>query len=229
MLWTEGRSGLPHEAARRGECALQSIRSKIRTRHVIDEPKAVKWLLTSPVAAWFWLVPRLWIGWKWVQAGEHKVVDPEWVRTGVALQSYWQRVVSVPNPGQPAISFDWYRVLIQGLLDAKAYTWLAPLTAWGEVLVGIALVLGAFSGIAAFFGAFIHWDLMLASSAGSNPMLFVFTIGLMLAWRVAGYVGLDYFLLPWLGTPWSRKTVEPVPEPQGVAVRTFWATDPDEV
>jgi thiosulfate dehydrogenase [quinone] large subunit len=29
-------------------------------------------------------------------------------------------------------------------------------------------------------------------------------IGLILAWKVAGYYGLDRWLLPMLGTPWQR-------------------------
>jgi thiosulfate dehydrogenase [quinone] large subunit len=43
---------------------------------------------------------------------------------------------------------------------------------------------------------------LLAGSVSSNPVLFTAAIGLMLAWRVAGYYGLDRYLLPMLGTPW---------------------------
>jgi thiosulfate dehydrogenase [quinone] large subunit len=34
--------------------------------------------------------------------------------------------------------------------------------------------------------------------------MFTLAVGLMLAWRVAGYYGLDRYLLPLLGTPWRR-------------------------
>ncbi|MEE9215871.1 MAG: hypothetical protein V3U32_00405 [Anaerolineales bacterium] len=67
----------------------------------------------------------------------------------------------------------------------------------------MALVLGAFTGIAAFFGALMNWNFMMAGSASTNPLLFVIAIGLILASKVAGYYGLDYFLLRWLGTPWK--------------------------
>jgi hypothetical protein len=30
-------------------------------------------------------------------------------------------------------------------------------------------------------------------------------VGIILAWRIAGYIGADYFLLPWIGTPWSHQ------------------------
>jgi thiosulfate dehydrogenase [quinone] large subunit len=35
--------------------------------------------------------------------------------------------------------------------------------------------------------------------------LFTLAVLLILAWKVAGYYGLDYYLLPALGTPWSRR------------------------
>jgi len=45
---------------------------------------------------------------------------------------------------------------------------------------------------------------LLAGSGSTNPVLFMLGIGLILAWRVAGYYGLDRYLLPALGAPWSR-------------------------
>ena len=113
----------------------------------------------------------------------------------------------VPGEGRPPIAFDWYRNFIQVLLDSEAYTWFAPLVAYGEMIVGIALILGAFTGLAAFFGAFMNWNFMMAGSASTNPLLFIIALGLIMAWKVSGYIGLDYFLLRWIGTPWKDKGV----------------------
>ena len=63
--------------------------------------------------------------------------------------------------------------------------------------------MGAFTGIAAFFGAFMNMSFLLAGSASSNPVMFTAAIGVMLAWKVAGYYGVDRYLLPVLGTPWK--------------------------
>ncbi len=94
------------------------------------------------------------------------------------------------------------------MINAHAYTWFAKLIAYGELLIGIGLILGAFTGIAAFFSGLMNWNFMMAGSASSNPMLFVIAVGLILAWKVAGYVGADYFLLSWLGTPWKTANQE---------------------
>jgi len=42
----------------------------------------------------------------------------------------------------------------------------------------------------------------LAGVAGVNPVFFLVEVLLILAWRNAGYFGLDRYVLPALGTPW---------------------------
>jgi thiosulfate dehydrogenase [quinone] large subunit len=176
---------------------------------VVQDPPIAKWLFSDPRAGWFWLLPRLWLGYDWLQHGLMKFGDPKWMQTGETLQGFWQNAVTSSEGGRPAIAFDWYRAFIQSLLDAQAFTWFSKLVVYGELLVGIALLLGAFTGIAAFFGGFMNWNYMMAGSASTNPLLFVVAIGLILAWKVAGYIGLDYFLLRWLGTPWHGKPAAP--------------------
>ncbi|MEW5985531.1 MAG: DoxX family protein [Chloroflexota bacterium] len=184
----------------------------------VEEPGFVKALLSSPWAGWLWLIPRIWLGWQWFQAAEHKLVDPKWMQTGEALKGFWERAVAIPETGRPAIAFDFYRNFLQSMLDAEAYTWFSKLVAYGELLIGIALIIGAFAGIAAFFGGFMNWNFMMAGSASTNPMLFLVAVLLILAWKVAGYVGADYYLLRRLGTPWGQRVdkeriLQPVGQP----------------
>ncbi|UCF61256.1 MAG: DoxX family membrane protein [Anaerolineaceae bacterium] len=178
-----------------------------RNGKTIKDPKLVDWLLSNVRAAWLWLPLRLWLGYQWVNAAIHKIDNPAWVVTGEALKGFWSNAVAIPEAGRPPIAFDWYRNFIQMLLDAQAWTWFAKLVAYGELIVGIALVLGAFTGIAAFFGAFMNWNFIMAGSASTNPLLLVIAIGLILAWKVAGYIGADYFLLRWIGVPWQWQLV----------------------
>jgi len=74
----------------------------------------------------------------------------------------------------------------------------------GEVVIGIALILGMFVGIMAFLGAILNFTFVFAGSAGVNPAMIAVAGVLILAWRNAGWYGLDRFLLPKLGTPWHR-------------------------
>jgi len=172
---------------------------------LINDPPFISWLMNSPRAAWIWLVLRVWLGYQWIDASLHKISNPAWTETGAALKGFWSSIVVIPAEGRPPITFDWYRNFIQAMLDAEAYTWFAPLVAYGELIIGIALILGAFTGLFAFFGAFMNWNFMMAGSASTNPMLFIIALGLIVAWKVSGYIGLDYFLLRWIGTPWRDK------------------------
>jgi thiosulfate dehydrogenase [quinone] large subunit len=176
----------------------------VQRGRIIQDPGIVQLLFNDARSALLWLAIRIWLGYEWIEAGLHKVTNPAWVQTGEALKGFWTGAVQIPAEGRAPITFDWYRSFIQYMLDAEAYTWFAKLVAYGEVLIGIALVLGIFTGIAAFFGGFMNWNFMMAGSASSNPMLFVLALGLVMAWKVAGYIGVDYFLLPALGTPWGR-------------------------
>jgi len=45
---------------------------------------------------------------------------------------------------------------------------------------------------------------MLAGTLSSNPIMFILATWLVLAWRIAGYYGLDYWVLPLLGAPAGR-------------------------
>jgi thiosulfate dehydrogenase [quinone] large subunit len=151
-------------------------------------------LFTDRRAAVLWLPVRVWLGLQWFDAGYHKITNPAWMDGGVALKGFWTSAVAIPETGRPPIAFDWYRSFLQSLLDMEAYTWFAKLVAVGELMIGIALIAGALVGVAAFFGAFMNWNFMMAGSASTNPLLFVVAIGLLLAWRVSGYIGVDYVL-----------------------------------
>ncbi len=186
-----------------------------RKGEFVQDPPLVQRLLTDSRAGWLFLPFRIWLGWQWITAVTSKLSNPKWYETGEALKGFWMNAVSTPN-GKPVIVFDWYRTFIQMMLDTQSYTWFAKLVIAGELLIGIALILGAFTGIAAFFSGFMNWNFMMAGSASTNPMLFTIAVFLILAWKVSGYIGADFFLLRFIGTPWrgvpaSTATLEPNP------------------
>jgi thiosulfate dehydrogenase (quinone) large subunit len=192
-----------------------------RKGEIVQDPPFLQKFLSDRRSSLLFLPLRIWLGYQWFEAALHKVQNPAWVQTGEALKGFWTAAVAIPETGRPAISFDWYRTFLQGMLDAQAYTWFAKLVAFGELAIGIALILGAFTGIAAFAGGFMNWNFMMAGSASSNPLLFVAAVALILGWKVAGYIGADYYLLRWIGTPWHAPATNPVPvgKPEPVTSR----------
>jgi thiosulfate dehydrogenase [quinone] large subunit len=171
----------------------------------IEGPGFTRFLFGNSRAGLFWLPIRLFLGFAWLEAGWHKFTGTGWMDGGTALQGFWTNAVAVPEEGHAAITYDWYRTFLETLLNNDAYTWFAPLIVFGEMAVGLGLLVGALTGFAAFFGAFLNMSFLLAGSSSTNPVMFTLAVGVMLAWRVAGYYGVDRWLLPLLGTPWRKK------------------------
>jgi len=171
----------------------------------VEGPAFARYLFGNTRAGLVWLPVRLFLGFEWAVAGYDKLTGTGWTDGGSALLGYWKGAVAIPTTGHAAITFEWYRSFLQFLIDHNAQTWFAWLVAVGELAVGIALLLGVLTGIAAFFGATMNMSYLLAGSSSVNPVMFAFTIGLILAWKVAGYYGLDRYLLPRLGVPWGAR------------------------
>jgi thiosulfate dehydrogenase [quinone] large subunit len=175
----------------------------------VEGPAFTRYLFGNTRAGLLWLPIRLFVGFSFLSAGLHKLfpagkaVGAGWLDGGSALGGYWQHAVAIPDTGSPAIAFDWYRDFLNVLINNNAQTWFAYLIVFGEIAVGLGLVFGVLTGIAAFFGATMNMSFLLAGSASTNPVLFALAIGLILGWRVAGYYGLDRYLLPRLGVPWK--------------------------
>jgi thiosulfate dehydrogenase [quinone] large subunit len=185
----------------------------------VEGPAFARFLFNNSRAGLFWLPPRLFLGFSWLESGWGKLQNPEWTTDGAALRAYWERAVAIPEPpARPPISAEWYRDFINTLLAGGHETWFSWVIMLGEVAVALGLLFGALTGIAAFFGALMNMSFLLAGSVSSNPIMFTLAIGLILAWKVAGYYGLDRWLLPRLGTPWRRGSAfeqRPVAEPSG--------------
>jgi thiosulfate dehydrogenase [quinone] large subunit len=170
----------------------------------IDDPQWWKLLLGNTFLAVLWMPLRFFVGQEWLAAGEHKLRDSAWMDGGTALKGFWTGAVAVPTEegARPKITYDWFRDFLTYMLDHEWYTWFAKVVAVGEFLVGLGLVVGALVGIAAFFGTVLNFNFMLAGTTSTNPVLFALTVFLVLGWKVAGWIGLDRYLLPILGTPW---------------------------
>jgi thiosulfate dehydrogenase (quinone) large subunit len=179
----------------------------------VEGPAFARYLFSNTRAGLIWLPIRIFVGFQWLDAGWHKLTGEGWVDGGSSLLGYWERAVAIPDEGRPLISFEWYRTFLQFLIDNGAQSWFAWLITLGEIAVGVGLLVGALVGVAAFFGALMNMSFLLAGSASSNPVLFTFAIGLMLAWKVAGYYGVDRWLLPRLGVPWHSRVAVGTPRP----------------
>ncbi len=156
-----------------------------------------------------WLVVRLWLGYEWLTAGIEKVFgegNAVWVgpKAGTAVTGFLNGAIakSALAPGfdpiktpHPAVQ-EWYASLAQNyfLPNATAFSYLV---AYGEVLVGIALIVGIFTHFSALMGVLMNLAYLFAGTVSTNPQLLVLGLTIVLVGGIAvGYYGVDYFARP---------------------------------
>ena len=191
-----------------------------RTATQVPEPPIARLLFADTRLAWFWLAVRVYVGWQWLEAGLEKFESPAWVgaQAGTGITGFVNGALGKTGGAHPDVT-GWYASFLQGFVLPYAAAWSYAIT-FGEMLVGLGLIFGCLTGIAAFFGSFMNVNFLFAGTVSINPLLFVLATWLVLAWRVAGFIGLDFFVLPALGTPWApgkligpKSTVKPQPVP----------------
>ncbi len=152
-----------------------------------------------------WLILRLYIGYQWMVAALDKLNQSTWIgkEAGVALKGFIQGAIKNSGGIHPNVS-QWYAWFLMHIVLPHVITF-SYLVTYGELFVGITLILGLFTGIAAFFGSFMNMNYLFAGAVSINPIMFLIELFIILAWRTAGWIGLDRILLPILGTPWKKQ------------------------
>lgn len=170
------------------------------------EPRISRFLFASRVMVPIWTLLRVYLGWLWLDAGWSKVwsegaFNSAWVgpNAGGAVTGFLNRSLSLATGDRPSVQ-GWYAWTIESIFLPNA-TLMSNLVAFGEVLVGLALIVGFLTGLSAFLGGLMNASFLLAGTVSTNPVMFILATWLVLAWRIAGYYGLDRWVLPRLGAP----------------------------
>jgi thiosulfate dehydrogenase [quinone] large subunit len=136
----------------------------------------------------------------WIRSG---TVEGQEVGVGDSVAGFARNALEGATGPHPDVAYSWYVDFLEWI-EKTAHPVLGPLIAVGEPLIGVLLILGMFTGIAALLGSVLNFSFVFAGSAGVNPAMLLVSGLLILAWRNAGWIGLDRWVLPALGTPWHR-------------------------
>ena len=164
--------------------------------YTVEESSISHFFLSDKKSSLLWLVVRVYVGWIWLEAGWGKLTNPIWfgADAGAAVKGFVMGALGKTGGAHPDVQ-GWYAYFLQNFVLTNTVAW-SNLIAVGELLVGIALIVGFLTGISAFFGVLMNLNFLLAGTVSINPTLFVLGLGLILAWRVSGYIGADAFVLP---------------------------------
>ncbi|KMK74375.1 DoxX family protein [Alkalihalobacillus pseudalcaliphilus] len=148
-------------------------------------------LRSNKVVAAVLVVLRVVLGWAWLSSGWGKVTG-EFNAAG-----YLQNAVANPVMNGEVMKYPWYVSFLEGFAIPNAEIF-SFVVAWGEVLVGLGLIVGVFTSAAAFFGMVMNMSFLLAGTISSNPWMVAVSVIIMVAGANAGRYGGDRYVLPYL-------------------------------
>jgi thiosulfate dehydrogenase (quinone) large subunit len=169
------------------------------------EPAISRFFTGSTGSSTLWFVVRMYVGAEWFLAGWEKVLSPAWGTSGKALSGFVAGALAKTAGANPAVQ-GWYASFLQNTVLPHA-GFFSFLVSWGEVAVGLGILFGILTGIAAGFGVLMNLNYLLAGTVSINPILGMVGLFLVFSWRVCGWMGLDRWVLPALGLPWKPGTL----------------------
>ncbi|HUY29726.1 MAG TPA: DoxX family membrane protein [Acidimicrobiales bacterium] len=156
------------------------------------------WLYRSREASFLWLLVRLWLGYQWLNAGYQKIWGSEhaafWFGGGTGVRGFATAGIAGSASGKGGASYGWWAAFLHDFVLPNS-SWIAKVVSLGEMVIGVALILGLFTGAAAAAGLLLNMTYMFTGSAGVNPMYAILEVLLILAWRNSGWIGLDRLAL----------------------------------
>lgn len=146
---------------------------------------ALKWLAESKVMAVGWLAMRVWLGIMWMQAGWAKLFGAE---NGFFLHHSGAGVAGFAAHGTAAYS--WWGSFLHNFVVPNA-SWIALLVAFGEFLIGAALVLGLFTRVAALASLALLFTYVMTGTASVCAFYALFAIVIIATWKASSWIGVD--------------------------------------
>jgi thiosulfate dehydrogenase [quinone] large subunit len=146
-----------------------------------------------------WLFLRVALGVEWIRAGWEKIGDPGWTAspTGGAVTGFLNGAIAKSTTGEHPEVQGWFANLTDRVFLPNADI-LAYLVAYGELLVGIALIAGFFTRLTVLFGVTMNLAFLFAGTTSTNPQMLILGLGIAAFGTTAGLYGVDRWILPWL-------------------------------
>lgn len=152
----------------------------------------LNWLRTNTYASGLLLIIRVYIGYQWFIHGLEKVRD------GFDASGYMSNLINNPVKGPDGdVVYPLYVSFIEKFAspNVELINFLIP---WGELLVGLGLILGTLTTAAAFFGLLMNFMFFFGGTVSTNPSYILYGFIILVAGANAGRFGGDYWVLPWI-------------------------------
>jgi thiosulfate dehydrogenase [quinone] large subunit len=142
-------------------------------------------LKNSKIAALAWTAMRVWLGVMWIQAGVAKLWGAE---AAAFLHNGGAGVAGFAAHGTPAYS--WWGSFLHSFVVPNA-GWIGVLVAVAEFAIGIALVAGLFTRVAALGSLALLFTYVMSGTASVCAFYALFAIVILVMWRTSSWIGVD--------------------------------------
>lgn len=145
-------------------------------------------LRNNNIVAGVLAVIRVYLGYKWLTAGWGKVTG------GFSAEGFLTGAV---NNEAVMNNYPTFHAFVENIALPNAGMF-SFMVAWGELLVGLGLILGVLTTTAAFFGIMMNFSFMFAGTVSSNPWMVLLTVFILAAGYNAGKFGGDRWVIPFI-------------------------------
>ncbi|WP_042351540.1 DoxX family membrane protein [Bacillus massiliigorillae] len=152
----------------------------------------MNWLRSNMYASGILVLLRLYLGFQWFKSGFGKITD------GFDASGFMGFIAQNPVKGADgSVAYPLYNAFIENvaLPNAEIFNVLVP---WGELLIGLGLILGTLTTAAAFFGLLMNFTFVLGGTVSTNPTFILLGFIILVAGANAGRFGGDYWVIPWI-------------------------------
>src|ERR1700691_3422402 len=139
----------------------------------------------SQLAALAWTAMRGWLGGMWIQPGSAKLWGAE---AAGFLHNNGAGVAGFAAHGTPAYS--WWGSFLHSFVVPNA-GWIGVLVAVAEFAIGIALVAGLFTRVAALRSLALLFTYVMSGTASVCAFYALFAIVILVMWRTSSWIGAD--------------------------------------
>ncbi|MGN8647467.1 DoxX family protein [Gracilibacillus sp. HCP3S3_G5_1] len=161
----------------------------------------VNFLRNNKVMAGILAFIRVYLGYHWMTSGWGKIIGGEFDASG-----FLHGAVASASGENPTVQ-GWWATFLEtvAIPGADVFT---ILVMWGELLVGIALILGVFTNFAALMGIIMNFAFLFSGTISTNGQMILLTLFLLVAGYNAGRFGLDRYVIPFIKEKLIRRNEE---------------------
>ena len=178
----------------------------------LTTPRPLQWLARSKAMAVVWTAMRVWLGVMWIQAGDAKLWGAE---NSAFLHHGGAGVAGFAAHGVAAYS--WWASFLHGFVVPNA-GWIGVLIAVAEFAIGIALVAGFLTPVAALGSLALLFTYVMSGTASVCAFYALFSIVILATWRTSSWLGVDGLVVGYLQRRRLRRLPAPPAQATGLAV-----------